>query len=344
MDTSIKRPEGSARFLRQGRKIGRASIFTAAAGSLVLVFLVSVSVGSVRFTFPQIVSALFSGEASKVRDIIVSIRLPRVLMAMLVGANLAVAGAYMQAVMRNPLADPGIIGVSAGAGLAAVAIMLAFPKLYSLISIAAFAGGCLASALVFLLSWKNGVEPVRLILSGVAVNALLGGGISLLSIVYSDRIQGILQWVNGSLSAKSMTDFSSLLLFSGAGLVVAALCVPFANALVLGDDIAKSLGIPVNLARVFLSAVAAYLTGISISAVGMIGFIGLIIPHISRLLVGTDYKALFPLSALLGALLLVSADCVARTAFSPLEIPVGIVMSVLGGPFFVWLLRKRRAM
>ena len=132
-----------------------------------------------------------------------------------------------------------------------------------------------------------------------------------------------------------------MLPFTGVGGLLALLGIPYANALLLGDDTAKSLGIPVNAARVCLSAVAAYLTGISISSVGLIGFIGLIVPHVARLLTGSDYKVLVPLSALLGALLLVSADCAARTAFRPVEIPVGVVMSVIGGPFFIWLLRRK---
>jgi iron complex transport system permease protein len=322
-------------------KLRAGLILPASAVLLTALLLLSISIGSVRYPLPDILTALFSAAPSKSRDILVNIRLPRILMAALVGMNLAVAGAYMQAVMRNPMADPGIIGVSTGAALAAVAILLVFPSLSRWVPIAAFLGGCLASALVFLLSWKNGADPIRLILSGVAVNALLGGGVSLLSLLYSDRIQGILLWVNGSLSGKSLTDVSRLLPFNAFGALAAALCVPYANALVLGDDAAKSLGIPVHAARVCLSAVAAYLTGISIASVGLIGFLGLIIPHVARMLGGSNYKTLIPLSALLGASLLVGADSLARTAFSPTEIPVGVVMSVLGGPFFIGLLRRK---
>lgn len=316
-------------------------ILPAATALLAALLLLSISIGSVRYPLPEILDALFSSVPSKSRDILVSIRLPRILMAALVGMNLAVAGAYMQAVMRNPMADPGIIGVSTGAALAAVSILLIFPGLSRWVPIAAFLGGCAACVLVFILSWKNGADPVRLILSGVAVNALLGGGVSLLSMLYSDRIQGVLLWINGSLSGKSLTDVSRLLPFNAVGILVAAGCIPYANALILGDDTAKSLGIPVHAARVCLSAVSAYLTGISIASVGLIGFLGLIIPHVARMLGGSNYKILIPLSALLGASLLVGADCAARTAFSPAEIPVGIVMSVLGGPFFIGLLRRK---
>ncbi len=315
-------------------------ILLVSASLLLVMLLISIFTGSVSYTINEIITAFLSGGDPKVRDIIISIRLPRVLIAALVGMNLAVAGTYMQAVMRNPMADPGIIGVSTGSGFAAVLVMLVFPGITNILPIVSFLGGCIACILVFTLSWKNGTDPVRLILSGVAVNALLGGGISLLSLLYSDRIQGILLWVNGSLSAKSLSDFFHLLPFTVTGLILSVVCIPFANVLILGDDVAKSLGIPVNTARICLSAAAAYLTGISISTVGLIGFIGLIIPHVARLLAGSDYKILIPLSAMLGALLLICADCIARTVFSPTEIPVGVVMSIIGGPFFIWLLRR----
>lgn len=324
------------------RKINPTVVFLCSVIILIVALLVAISVGSVSYSNTEIFAALFSNTESRIRDIIVSIRLPRIILASLVGMNLAISGAYMQAVMRNPMADPGVIGVSSGAALAAVTTMLVFPHMSRFVPIFAFIGGCLACALVFLLSWKNGTDSVRLILSGVAINALLGGGVSLMSLLYSDRIQGILLWVNGSLNAKSLPDVYRLLPFSIVGLILSLFCIPYANALLLGDDVAKSLGVPVHFARVLLSAVAAYMTGVSIATVGLIGFIGLIIPHIARLLVGSDYKILIPLSAVLGAILLVSADTVARTAFSPIEIPVGVVMSVLGGPFFIWLLRRRR--
>lgn len=323
------------------RILSPPAVLCAAAALLLLVVAFSISTGSVAFPLSEVFTALRESVSSKARDIIFSIRLPRVLLGAMVGMNMAVSGSYMQAVMRNPMADPGIIGVSSGAALAAVSIMLLFPHLSYLTPIVAFAGGCMATMIVFALSWKNGADPVRIILSGVAVNALLGGGVSLLSLLYNDRIQGVLLWMNGSLSGKSFADLYPLVFFSILGLIASFACIPFANALILGDDAAKNLGIHVTAARICLCVVSAYLTGVSVATVGLIGFIGLIVPHIARMLVGSEYKRLIPLSAILGATLLVGADCAARTVFTPIEIPVGVVMSVLGSPFFIWLLKRK---
>ena len=307
---------------------------------LFLVFLLSLRLGSVKYTTEQIVQAVLSSENTTVRTVMMNIRLPRTIIAALVGANLAVAGALMQAVMRNPLADPGLTGVSSGAGLAAVTIMLAFPGLAGFVPVAAFFGGTAASFLVYLLAWKRGIDPIRIILSGVAVNAVLGGGISLLSLVYSDKIQGVLMWMNGSLGGKTWFQVRTLLPYSAVGLAAAFFCISSANALQMGDDVAKNLGVRVNVVRVLLCMCAAFLTGISVATVGLIGFIGLMVPHIARLLVGSDYRYMLPSSAFMGAVLLIFADTGARTLFSPVELPVGIIMAICGGPFFIYLLRK----
>ncbi|MBS3872219.1 MAG: iron ABC transporter permease [Firmicutes bacterium] len=308
------------------------------------VSILSLRFGSLSFTSGEIISALFSEADSLARNIVMNIRLPRLLLAGMVGANLAISGALLQSVMRNPLADPGLTGVSTGAALVAVTIMLVFPSLSGLVPVAAFVGGTLAVFLVYLLAWKRGIDPIRIILAGVAVNALLGGGTSLLSILYSDRIQGVLMWLNGSIAGRSWYHVRMLAPYSILGLLAAVLCIKAANLLQLGDDVAKNLGLKVNVARVVLSFVAAFLAGISVSVVGLIGFVGLIIPHVSRLLIGSDYKFMLPLSALLGSILLIIADTAARTVFRPVELPVGIIMAVVGGPFFLYLLRKGGAM
>ena len=304
------------------------------------VSLFSIRYGSVNYAVSEIIGAISAAEATTARTVIMNIRLPRTLIALMVGANLAVSGALLQSVMRNPLADPGLTGVSAGAGLAAVTIMLALPQLSRFVPIAAFLGGITAAFMVYLLAWKRGVDPIRIILAGVAVNAILGGGLALLSVLYSDRIQGVIMWLNGTVAGKSWYQVETLVPYSLIGLVAAMLCINTANVLQLGDEAAKSLGTRVNLARVMLSLVAAFLAGISVAIVGLIGFVGLVVPHISRLLVGTDYRFMLPVSAVLGATLLVMADTGARAVFSPVELPVGILMAIIGGPFFLYLLRK----
>lgn len=339
VDKKVKTQQNISDEVRK-RIVKRTLVFLIAMCILAVASILSMRFGSVKFSTREILSALRSIENTPVRTIIMNIRLPRTLIAIMVGANLAIAGALLQAVMRNPLADPGLTGVSTGASLAAVTIMLAFPALSRFVPIAAFIGGCLACFFVYSLAWKRGIDPIRIILAGVAINALLGGGTSLLSILYSDKIQGVLMWMNGSIAGKSWYHVRILAPYSIIGLIVGLLCINTSNVLQLGEEAAKNLGIKVNHARLFLSMTAAFLAGISVATVGLIGFIGLIIPHISRLLVGSDYKYMLPVSAILGSILLVVADTAARTVFSPVELPVGVLMAILGGPFFLYLLRK----
>lgn len=326
-----------------GKKHIRVIMFPLILSFLSFLFLLSIRFGSVQYTSGQILGVIFGfGEFDDtLRTIIMDIRLPRTLVAMIVGANLAVSGALLQSVMRNELADPGLTGISTGASLAGLTIMLVFPAYGSLVPVVAFIGASLSFLLVYLLAWRNGIDPIRIVLAGVAVNAVLGGGSSLLSMLFSDRLQGVQMWLNGSMSGRSWHHIAVLAPYSALGLLSALLCIKSANLLQLGDDMAKNLGLKVNLARVLLSAIAAFTAAVSVSTVGLIGFVGLIVPHISRLVVGSDYRFLLPFSAILGSTLLLGADTAARTIFSPVELPVGILMAVVGGPFFLWLLRKK---
>ena len=310
---------------------------------LFFLILLSIRLGSMEYSYMKIFNVLFNPEMTSDRNILLNIRLPRIAVAVIVGANLSVAGALLQAVMQNPLADPGLTGVSAGSSLAAIVIMLLFPQYSYLVPIAAFLGGAFACALVYSLAWKNGIKPVRIILAGVAVNAILGGGTSLLSILYSDRIQGVLLWVNGSISGKTWVDVKMLAIYSSIGLTMAMFCIRKANILQLGDEMSSNLGVNINKYRLLISLVAVYLAGISTALVGIIGFVGLIIPHIARLLIGSDYKYMLPFSVILGSGLLLLGDTFARTIVRPIELPVGVIMAVVGGPFFLYLLRKGKA-
>lgn len=325
---------------QDSRLLKRIMVFSFAISSLVLVSVLSLRFGSVGYSTTEVLDVIKGGGSIGARAVIIDSRLPRILISLIVGINLAMSGALLQSVMRNPLADPGLTGVSTGASLSAVTIMLAFPHLAAFVPAAAFIGGVIACFFVYILAWKRGVDPIRIILAGVAVNAILGGGTSLLPILYSDRIQGVLMWLNGSVANKSWHHVSMILPYSLVGLAAAVFCIKWANLLQLGEEMAKNLGVKVNLARIVLSVTAAFLAGISVATVGLIGFIGLIVPHISRLLVGSDYKYMLPLSAVLGANILVIADTAARTAFRPIELPVGIIMAVVGGPFFLYLLRN----
>ena len=303
--------------------------------------VLSLAVGSAGYSIQEILKALFSQEDSPVKTIVLNVRLPRIILAILIGSSLSAAGALLQSVMRNPLADPGTIGVSAGAGTAATTILLIFPQLSASVPLFAFGGAALACVLIYTMAWKGGVDPTRIILSGVAINSVLGAYNSLLQLMNSDSLEGVLAFMNGSLSGRGWHQVQIAACYASVGLVMAFLCIKSANALQLGEEMAKSLGVKVSLNRVLLSAVAAFLAAATVSVAGMIGFVGLVVPHIARLLVGSDYKVMMPVSVVLGAVVLLAADTVGRTVVPGMEIPVGIVMAVCGGPFFLYLLRKK---
>lgn len=308
---------------------------------IALIFLFG-TIGSVRLSFSEMIEGL-SGENKMASTILYEMRLPRNVLAVLVGASLAIAGLLLQAVMKNPLADPGITGVSSGASVMAIIILLLLPKYVGILPLVAFVGGAIACIVVYLMAWKNGLDPIRVVLAGVAVNAILGGVIALLTTLYSDKIQGALLWLNGSLASKTWDDVKIVAFYSVIGLSLSLLCARGANVLSLGDSSATSLGFNVNKTRVLLSVVAVFLAGTSTAIVGIISFVGLIVPHISRMIIGSDHKYSIPFSMILGAIVLLVADTLARTILGSLEIPVGVIMSIVGGPFFLYLLRKRGA-
>ena len=311
--------------------------------ALVLVILVVLfsTIGSVNVSLGEIISSLIHQDNSMVMTIVYKMRLPRNILAVLIGANLAVSGVLLQSVMKNPLADPGITGVSSGASVAAIIILLLMPQLSGALPLFAFVGGAIACALVFIMAWKNGLRPERIVLAGVAINTILGGFISLLSTLFSDRIQSAILWLNGSLATKTWSHVDMLFLYSLIGLGLSLFLIRSANVLQLGDESAKNLGFNVSRTRLVISAVAVFLAVISTAVVGIISFIGLIVPHIARLLMGSDHKYTIPFSMVLGAIVLLIADTLARTIGGSIEIPVGVITSIVGGPFFLYLLRKR---
>ncbi|PWM78699.1 MAG: iron ABC transporter permease [Phascolarctobacterium sp.] len=323
------------------------SLFKTGAACLVLAVLLAVlclaalTAGSADYSLEQIINVLFYGGEGPARVVVVNLRLPRLVMAMEVGACLAVAGALLQAVMRNPLADPGIIGVSAGAATAATTVLLLYPAMLSAVPLFAFGGAALACVLIYVLAWRGGVDPVRIILSGVAINTVLGAYTSFLQMLNSDNLSNVLAFMNGSLSGGSWDEVYVITAYALLGLVLAFCCIKSANILQLGDDVARSLGVNVSVVRILLSAVGAFLAAATVAVAGMIGFIGLVVPHIARMLVGSDYRALLPVSTLLGAVMLLAADTLGRTMITGMEIPVGIVMAATGGPFFLYMLRKK---
>lgn len=305
--------------------------------------IIAIAIGSVTVPIPEIFPSIF-GQPSvdKYTTIVLDIRLPRVLLALIIGANIAISGALLQAVMGNPLADPGLTGVTSGAAACVLVIMLVYPNYTEFIPIAAFIGGTIAATIVYALAWRrNGISPITIILSGVAVNALCGGAVGFLTILYSDRLPSAVQWLNGSLAAKGTSALMMILPYAIIGWILSIFAIRKANMIRMGDQVASNLGENVERIRILLSVLAVFLAAISVAAIGMIGFVGLIVPHMARLIVGSNYTYLLPMSMVLGALVLLLADTVGRTALAPLDIPAGIFMALIGGPYFLYLMRKK---
>lgn len=328
------------------------SVFRSAAGRgafLVLLLLLlaaavllSLSVGSLKLPLSEIISTLWNRPEGVNYQILFNIRLPRILLGAMVGGCFAVAGAILQGVMRNPLASPGIIGVSAGGGLAGIIVMLVLPQFGALLVPAAFCGSLATALLVYLLAWKRGVSPVRLILAGVAVSAMLGAFSSTILLFNAERAGGILDFSIGSLSARSWHQIRQVGLYMLSAFLAAFSLGGKLNILALGDEVAIGLGLKTERVRFLLIATAALLAASAVSVAGLLGFVGLIAPHIMRMLIGSDNRFLLPASALFGALMVVSCDTIGRLVMDPSELPVGIIMALMGPPFFLWLLRRHR--
>ena len=311
-------------------------------GFLVLLcaLLVSASSGVVEIAPHDLLPTLLGSGSPEDYRILWHIRLPRIITGALTGVNLALAGCILQGILKNPLADPGIIGVSAGAGLAAMCIMILLPAETKFVPLGAFVGAIIAVALVFALSWENGVHPMRMVLAGVAIAAFFGGAMTALMVFYSDRVQGTVNWMAGGFAGRSWSHAEMVLPYTLVGLAGTLLGSRWLNALQLGEETARSLGVNVPRARLILLILAALLAASAVSAAGMLGFVGLIIPHMVRLLTGSDFDWLLPVSAIWGAALVTGADAAARVACAPVEVPVGVFMSCLGAPFFLYLLKK----
>lgn len=320
------------------------------AGALVVAVVLSLGVGGVALSPGRVARALLDPHNPAVRPADVSIvwdlRLARVLLAALVGAGLAGAGAAFQGLFRNPLADPFVIGASGGAALGATLAIVAGGReggwLAVSVPLAAFAGALLAVLLVYLIASSGGGDSATaLLLAGAALSTMLSSVVSLLMLLNDRELPEIFAWLLGGFSGRSWGHLAlsapPLLLGLGALWLLAR---PL-DALSAGEESARSLGLPLRQARGALVAAASLATAAAVAAGGVVGFVGLVAPHVARLLCGAGHARLVPASALIGALLLLLADTVARSAAAPLELPVGVITAVLGGPFFLWLLHRR---
>ena len=315
--------------------------FLITGAALIVLFLVAVNTGSLKASPEQILRGLFVAYDETVATIY-SLRFPRILIAVLAGALVAVSGVMLQAVMKNPLADPGIMGISSGAGMAAVLVTAFAPSLYLAVPVFAFLGGVFACGLVYLLSWKGDLSPLRVILTGVAVNAFFTGLMSAGESMMGANYSGAASIVNGNITMKTWEDFRMLFIYAVIGLVLAVFLALKCDILGLEDQTIRSLGIRVNAVRLIVSAAAVLLASISTAVVGSISFLGLLVPHIARLLVGNSHKVLIPYTMLLGAFTLLLADTIGRTIAYPYEINAAVVMAVIGGPSFILLLRRSK--
>jgi iron complex transport system permease protein len=276
--------------------------------------------------------------------IVNTLRLPRMLVAALVGLALGISGAIMQGLTRNPLADPSILGISAGAGLVAVTLIVVVRDVPAgVIPLAAFGGAISVAALIYLLAWRGGDSPIRLILVGIGLGAICGA-LTTLMITFGEiyDVQRALIWLTGSVYGRSWREFWPLLPWIVVFVPLALLLARDLNALNLGEDVARGLGSPVAWRRGLLLLTAVALAAATVAAAGTIGFVGLMAPHIARRLVGPDHSGLLPTAGVIGALIIVAADLVGRTIFAPIELPVGLITAIVGAPFFIYLLWRTR--
>lgn len=313
--------------------------FIAAIILLITMTIYSATTGSIEVSAVELIKGLLSGTNENV-EIITDLRFPRIIISLFAGAALAVSGVLLQAVMRNPLAEPGIIGVSSGAAFVSIIMVTFFPLLFFYTPLFAFIGGAFAFVLVYMFSWKSGLNPLRMILIGVAINAVFTGLSELISTSYRSSMTSSLSVTTSTLSMNTWSDVKVMVLYGTIGLILAFFVYAWCNHLALEDKTLKNLGFNVNRARLVISIVAVLLASIATAIAGMFTFVGLLIPHIGRSLVGTDHKVLIPFSAIMGALLILVADTLGRTMMAPMEIPASVLLAVIGGPFLIFLLRK----
>ena len=316
----------------------------AALGALLAAaLLLSVGCGSQWYTPARLWQALCAADAADpVWRILYFVRLPRTAAAVLAGAALGVAGALIQSVLNNAMASPNVIGVNAGAGLGALLAASLVPGAAALLPGAAFAGALAAALFIWMLAAVAGLSRTTLILAGVTVSSILTACMNTLKLLFPDVAVGSTAFLLGTLSGVTTAQVQRALPWLAAGFVLAALLAADLNVLQLGEDMAAGLGLPVARVRFAALLTAALLAGAAVSFAGLLGFVGLLAPHIARRLVGGDNRRLLPVTALASADLMLLCDVAARVLFAPFELPVGVLLSLVGGPFFLFLLLRRK--
>ncbi|MEY4518511.1 MAG: hypothetical protein RLZZ499_1110 [Cyanobacteriota bacterium] len=312
----------------------------------IVAMVISVSYGEYPISTLDVVKTLLGLPTSN-RDyafVINTLRLPRTIVAFLVGVGLAIAGTITQGITRNPLAAPEIIGVNAGATLAAVSLLVLLPNTpVSLLPFAAFGGALTVALLVYLLAWQGGSSPIRLILIGIGFD-LIVGALTDIMITFGDidTVSQALVWLAGSVYGRTWSQVMALIPWIMIFGLMALLLTRELNTLNLGDEVARGLGSQVEWQRGLLLLTSVALAGASIATAGAVGFVGLMSPHLGRQLVGASHEGLLPVSAMIGGMLVVIADLLGRVLFAPLELPCGIITAAIGAPYFVYLLIQTR--
>lgn len=307
----------------------------------ILTFLVSLGNGAVQMSPVEIIKTLLFDQGSTSYQIIWNVRIPRTIVAALVGINLSLAGVVLQGIMRNPLASPSTIGVSAGAGLVGLIFLILFPQYYYLAPIGSFLGALGATMLIYGLAWNGGVMPTRMILAGVAVSSLFGAGNNALMTFYPDRVSGVLTFMVGGLASITWGDLKLIFPYTIICGTILMFLPTRLNVLMLGDEVSTGLGLNVEKTRFLFIILSSFLAGSAVSVVGLLGFVGLMVPHITRILIGSDHKYLLPTCIFTGAIFVMLCDTVSRVIFQPTEVPVGIIISAIGAPFFLYLLKGK---
>lgn len=354
--------------LQPGARPGRAEgdrshlgriVVAGLAVALVAAMVLSMTTGASGASVWGVVGQLFgfapesAAQAARDHAVIVNIRLPRMILGVLIGAGLAVSGLLMQGLFRNPLADPGLVGVSAGSSLGAVIIIVLggtalapFTEALGIFAlpIAAFGGGLVTTFILYRVATKSGQTAIAtMLLAGIAIAALAGAFSGVLVYIASDnQLRDLTFWGMGSLAGATWIKILAAGPIIAAALFVAAFLTKGLNALTLGEATAAHLGVPVQKFKIAAIVAVAGATGASVAVSGGIGFVGIVVPHLLRLVIGPDHRYLLPATALLGATFLLFADAISRTIVAPAELPIGIITAAFGGPFFLWILLRRR--
>ncbi|MEG6611569.1 iron ABC transporter permease [Pseudoclostridium thermosuccinogenes] len=321
------------------------NIFVIALLTFLLLFFaaLSISIGSSNIPLSRTLSVLFKDDGiSKEFQIIYYVRIPRTLAAIFAGCALSLSGLILQTVLNNALAGPSIIGVNSGAGLFTTLIIALFPAYITLMPVAAFVGALMVTLLVYFIAKKTGASRTTIVLSGVAVSSFIGAITDTILTIWPDTAIRRTSFLIGGLSGVTMNGIMLPGILISISFIAVFILSYDMNVLSLGDETAKSLGLNVSRYRFIFIVLSSLFSGSAISFAGLLGFIGLIVPHASRFIIGYDSRLLVPVSALLGSLFALICDILARILFAPYEIPAGIIMSFLGGPFFIYLMLKQK--